>query len=243
MRMQSRRIAPRHGFTLAELLITLSVILVIVALSVGAVLKFRDVGPFQATVASMNAIKTAVDTQWKAIADKAKNDPLPSSYPGNKADPATRENFVKDRLKQAFPMTFQEVFTGTPSIGTWSGYVNFLGTLGVTSGNVGTVTTPVQEQSAICLLMALTVGPSHTVVNADAYSSAAVQQFTVLSTRTNGFADAWGRALVFSREAKGASPNPMVPGILSYGKDGKPGVPFTWTPNPDNNDDISSLTQ
>src|SRR5262245_33164707 len=72
------RPAARGGFTLVELLFVLAIILVLIALSSAAILKVWDLGPYSATVTNMRKIKAAVDTQWKAIRDKANNDPFPT---------------------------------------------------------------------------------------------------------------------------------------------------------------------
>ncbi len=236
------RPALRAAFTLVELLFVLVIILVLIALSAGAVMKIWNLGPYSATVTNINKIKSAFDTQWRAILDKAKQEFLPSGYPGNKADPTTRQNYINEKLAQAFPTQFMEVFTGAPNLGPWSGYVSYLATLNVTAANVGSVTNSVEEQEAICLLMALEHGPLHTAQSADALGISAVQKFIVsvtkpspMSASASGCADAWGRPLRFTRAAPVPDPTKPVPAlmsagpaILSYGKDGKP----TYLPSP-----------
>lgn len=269
MRIRTRP-AARAGFTLVELLFVLMIILVLIALSAGAILKFLDTGPYSATVANMRKIKAAVDTQWKAIRDKAYNDPLPTDPneltqlkalagappTATLADPRLRPKYIDLRLAQAFPTSFVEVFNpcNVPPaslpfapVKPWQGYVNYLATLNVTVANVGSVTNSPQEQQAICLLMALEHGPLHTGQSADALGISAVQRVIVgvtspspMQAAASGCADAWGRPLLFTNRANGPAPAAMAPAMLSFGKDGKFGG--TWTPNPDfGNDDISTL--
>src|SRR5262245_10281212 len=72
------RLPARGGFTLVELLFVLIIIVILVALSAAAVFKVLDLGPYSATVNNMKKIKAAVDTQWKAVYDKAYKDPMPT---------------------------------------------------------------------------------------------------------------------------------------------------------------------
>lgn len=203
MQVQGRSRRRRSGFTMPELLIAVAIIVLLVALSAGAILRLMGTGPYTATTANMNKLKIALETQWKAITDKARKEALPSNYPGNHADPRTRDNYVQEKLRQAFPQSFAEVWTAAPNLGAWSGYVNYLKSLNVDSTNYASVTTPPEQQQAICLLMALEHGPANTGITADSLGMSAVQRFDVvmgtLTKQAFGCTDAWGMPLLFAR--------------------------------------------
>src|SRR5262245_12978934 len=78
-------LTPRHiarsAFTVVELLIVVSIIALLAALTTAAVFRFRGTGPRLATTANLNKVKGAFDAQWNAVVTKAdKQDALPSDF-------------------------------------------------------------------------------------------------------------------------------------------------------------------
>ena len=204
--MRSRPLDPRNAFTLAEMLVALGIILLLVSMTAFAILRFRNTGPYNATVANMNKIKAALDTQWKAVVDKAKKDSIPDSIPGAKVDPNTRQSFLAARLKQAFPQDIVEANGTNNPLGPHPGYVKFL------TGLQGTFTP--DEQNAVFLMMILERGPSNPGITPDVLGTSAAIRLGTASSAF-GVVDAWGRPLRFIR-----NPNGYL--LRSDGPDGKP---------------------
>jgi type II secretory pathway pseudopilin PulG len=225
-----RRRAARAGFTLVELMIVIGIIILLVALSAAAVLRFQNTGPFMATTTTINKLKAALDMQWSAVRDKAQRDPVP----GSAGNPDTRLLYVNTQLGQAFPVSFTEVlFPGGGNSANQS-YVNYLNSLGLNASNTTPAdlkAVPDAVQQAICLMMALERGPS-AGLTADQLTTigAGPLTFTVKTssgTKTftaNGCVDAWGRPLMFTRNAAGSSATKLIPEIRSMGADGVPGT-------------------
>ncbi len=208
----------RRGFTLAEMLMAVAIILILVAIGAFAVLRLRDTGPYQATTANMNKIKQALDTQWKAVVDKARNEPLPSGFPGDKADPATRRMYINARLRQSFPTTFAEATTSPGGgVAPWGSYVKHL---------AGAPAASPDQQNAICLLMILERGPNGGEVTQDRLGPSGALP---VAGPLYGCVDAWGHPLQF-RRLQDAQGNYTGFEIRSLGADAKPGT----------DDDISS---
>lgn len=205
--------AHRRGFTLAEVLIAVVIILVLITIGAFAVLRMRDTGPYHATVANMNKIKAALDSQWKAVVDKARKDAIPASFPGNKTQPQTRQQYIDAMVKQAFPTTFADATTDNASTGikAWGGYKSFL-----TSPPSIPASDPLkaEKESAICLLMVLERGPSGGEVTQDRLGSSGAMQIV---GSFYGCVDAWGNPLRFTRQTSSYE-------LRSSGPDGKFGT-------------------
>lgn len=115
MRMQTRSRGTRLGFTLVELMIVVIIVLLLVAMATSAVLKFRNTGPYTATVMNLQKIKAAFDTQWKAFRDQVQRESIDANLAGrltmgakSGANTQAREQYISRRLRVAFPMTFSE---------------------------------------------------------------------------------------------------------------------------------------
>jgi len=155
MHLKYRR---RRGFTLIELLVVLAIIVVLMALTGAAVMRFRGVGLGQATKTNLGKVNSTLNDQWKAVTDGAHKDslsaPVNNAYATtaltkgggtNLADEKTRKAYVGLRQVQAFPTNFNEAFwpdtTFKPNSPqqtapyAWSGYVAYLAELGVYPDN------------------------------------------------------------------------------------------------------------
>jgi len=107
-----RQPALRRGFTILELLIVMAIIMLIMALTAGAALRYMDVQKKRNTEVELYKLESAVHQAWNAVIANARDkEAVPdavSQIAGGNAKRA-RVIYVKLRLKQEFPMTFQEV--------------------------------------------------------------------------------------------------------------------------------------
>lgn len=206
--------ARRRGFTLAEVLIAVVIILVLITIGAFAVLRMRDTGPYHATVANMNKIKAALDSQWKAVVDKARKDAYPSGFTTTPAKPSERDRYISAVLTTAFPTSFAEATTDNAGIKAWGGYKSFL-TDGYTKPPPS-IPDPLkaEKESAICLLMVLERGPSGGEVTQDRLGSSGAMQIV---GSFYGCVDAWGNPLRFTRQTSSYE-------LRSSGPDGKFGT-------------------
>src|SRR5262249_47702093 len=156
MFLASRYGARRRGaFTLVELLVVLSIIAILIALSAAATLRFLGVQPATDTRTQLQRLDSTLRTQWSAVADQARKEPIPADIrPAIEAiaggdTERTRVIWVKLRLKQAFPTSFAEALNPAP-LQALPAYQSFLTQLQYTAQ-----TPPGPFDSAACLLMAL----------------------------------------------------------------------------------------
>ncbi|MFO0878764.1 MAG: prepilin-type N-terminal cleavage/methylation domain-containing protein [Gemmataceae bacterium] len=222
--MQQRTTPSRRaGFTLAEMLIAVVIIMILMGIGAYAILRMRDTGPAQATIANLGKLKAVLDSQWKAVVDKARRDPLPSGV--------TRDQLINQRIKQAFPISFVEIYDPTkmPSIGVWQPYKQYLDGLGLGLNSTTAAQYPADVQQGICLQMILERGPSHADLSVDQLGTSLIQQIQTNPTNISGLTnkqvqaivDGWSKPLLFSRNYKNAA---STLGIVSMGANGKAGV-------------------
>jgi hypothetical protein len=243
--------AERAGFTLAEMLVVITILILLMSLLAAAVLRFSSLGPRLATQTNLNKTRDSLVTQLAGVRAQAQNDNLSSNNnklyvqlaitnfntangttAGNAAVPGVKNWYVLQRIKQAFPTRFDEVFwpdadpkmpANTPY--AYGPYVTYLGNLNVTPQNRASWgSTAVYYQQAICALMILVVGPKNAGLTVDNLGTGAVAQFPIGGagfSQGPGLADAWGRPVAFTRNYDDQA---MVFGLLSAGKDGLYGV-------------------
>ncbi len=230
----------RFGFTIVELLVVISIIVLLITLTTGAIMKFRDTGPRTATRSQLKSLKITLDNQWKAVLDKASRETIPATailgFP--LSDPRARANYVSFKLAQAFPTSFQEVFTPGGGLSGYSSYVAHLNSFGITAANVATDTTAPEVQMAVCLMMVAERGPENSKITPESIGTTGAQQLILGNgQRAWGCVDAYpprpdsvsptvtqpAGPLLFTRNAGGV---PLTPGILSAGGDLAYGVDF-----------------
>lgn len=242
MRIPSRR-RDRAGFSLIEMLFAVGVILVLILLSAAAIVKFRQTGPYLATTTNLDKLKKLLDTQWQAVLDKAKRDPIdvtPAALGvASLAHPEARANFTSARIAQAFPISFVEVFGPGGACGPWQPYRTYLSSIGVTAANAASFEPDVQQ--GVCLLMILEKGPQSTGSGARDVLGTSIANVIDInpkrlpapfpSGQTFACVDGWNRPVFFSREFwKTKNPTPGVVdrdktlGLVSCGPDGKHGM-------------------
>jgi prepilin-type N-terminal cleavage/methylation domain-containing protein len=107
----ARRPGCRPAFTLLELLVVMSIIVVLAALAAGASFKVVEVQNQSNTETTIRTIAGVLREQWNAVIDQAKSELIPTDVVTQLAnnDPrVAKVIWVKLRLKQEFPMTFDE---------------------------------------------------------------------------------------------------------------------------------------
>lgn len=219
----------RPGFTIIELMLVLAIIGILISLSVAGVMKVASAQQVSLTRTVETQLASQVGKSWSAVADKARNE-APSgdalSMAGGNRERA-KVIHLKLRLRQAFPISFQEVLDPSVSPASYKPlpvYQTYLSQAGVTSAAYGQ-----PWESSACLLMALQRGPSGTGINLeDLGVGSAVKSVTVAGTSNiQILTDSWGNPFVFSRwpngDASGVSPvnpsgyQPVSAGYLDPG--------------------------
>lgn len=110
----------RAGFTLVELLIVMTILVVIVSLSAGTYMQVIKTQRNQNTDALIAKLTSAVEQQKNAFIAQVKREQLPSSYvtaANVNGDIAQAwEKYINDRLTQEFPTNFYAAWTyGNPT--------------------------------------------------------------------------------------------------------------------------------
>src|SRR5262249_19329624 len=134
--------AGRRGFTLIELLVVISILVLLVALSAAATLKFMGVQQGSNTKTALVKLQSQLDAQWAAVTQRAKDESIPDSVRDNAdfaamagsdahADARARVLYIKLKQRQMFPMTFDEALNPYP-LPPLKPYVVSLQGLGVT---------------------------------------------------------------------------------------------------------------
>lgn len=203
----------RGGFTSVELLVVVGIIAILVSMTIGAVLRFRGVGPQMATQSTIKVIKALTERQWKGVADKADEEVIPPGIQATVdtlaagdsfAAPRARVLFVKLRLKHCFPVSFAEVYNPyTPPFAVRE-YQAYLTNLGITSTNYNqpavTSVFTAEMQNAICLLMALEIGPGGSGTASGELSGLTMTLGTSPTGKdVRGLVDGWRNPLILCR--------------------------------------------
>jgi prepilin-type N-terminal cleavage/methylation domain-containing protein len=220
MRRATASVDGRRGFTLLELLVVVSILTVLAALSAAAALKFLGVQQGANTKTALVKLQSALDAQWAAVTQRAKDEPIPDgvrakadflAMAGNDLHATARARvlYVKLKQRQAFPMTFDEALNPSP-LPPLQPYAAFLRGLGVTRSSP--VTRP--YESAVCLLLALERAPGGGGVKVEDLGVGTVTATLTLANgkQVNYLADGWKSPLVFCRWPTGSKElNPNGP--------------------------------
>lgn len=222
MRMRSECRDWRGGFTLIELLVVLGIIAILISLSASAIMRFTGVQEASNTKTTLNKLWPVLRQRWTQEAERYYREPtIPSgyvSYVQNIAgtDPGRmRVVYVKLKLRELFPMSFNEVFDTTTSPGNAT-YKQLLTNLGIT----GSTSTTASYESAACLAMALEHGGQYKL---DDIGVGSTRDMPAGTGNIKVLVDAWGTPLQFVRFPSG-SPE-LNPGGAQSGVNNDPTDP------------------
>jgi hypothetical protein len=209
------------------MLVVISIIVILIALTAAATLRFLGVQSTNNTRMLVQRLDSQLRKQWSSVADTARTEPIPDSVVSMAQGDTDRARviWVKLRLKQAFPTSFQEILNPNfpVGIGPLPSYQQYLQGLGYTAANTA-VTQP--HESAACLLMALQRGPGGGGVAAEDLGGSSMIRLApyVANSGAQPIAaifDSWGTPIVFTRWPTG---DPST-GISDVNPDGyKPGA-------------------
>lgn len=222
--------SPRRAFTLMELLVVIAIIAALLALSAAAVIRFLGTQQNSNTKSELNRTQGQLNQLWGNVAQNALKNPLwkteivpgtsttvesyiLSNFAGTDANAQKRALviYVKLKLRQAFPMNFNEAVNPfpLPPLPNYKLYLNNLGISG--SSNASS-----PYESSACLLMALQRAVSGQGIDlADIGGGGVVKQYPAPSGTIPALVDAWGSPLAFTRAPTGSivlNPNGYQPG-------------------------------
>jgi prepilin-type N-terminal cleavage/methylation domain-containing protein len=197
-----RQRVPRSGVTLIELLVVMAIIGTLAALTVGAVVKVRASQEKSFTETTISKLASALDQQWKAVMDQAREEPIPPAViaMANNDPRRAKVIYTKLRLQQEFPINFWVAInpTRTQNVGVVAkpSYAVAL------NGMNPSQTNPAAWESSACLYMALKQGRRgmaafnpDDAVDANFIRSASVALPGGGSANFKYFVDVWGNPL------------------------------------------------
>ncbi len=234
----------RSAFTLIELMVVITIMVALMALTAAAVLKFLGVQQTSNTQSYLDRVQSQLIKAWSKVKDSAKNETVPPTVVAlagtdANANGRARVIYLKLKLRQAFPMNFGEALNvpynnpelaawGLPTlvppspVPAWQGYFTYLTSLGITPALVSSQAAPQPYESSVCLLMALQRGVSGAGIDpADLTAGGAAGSFMTPSGGNLPYLnDAWGRPIFFSRVPSGCpllNPSGPLPGANDPG--------------------------
>lgn len=149
----------RGAFTLVELMVVITIMAALMALTASAVLKFIGVQQASNTQSTLDRVQSQLIKAWSKVVEQAKKEPIPPgimALAGSDVNAAERAKYiyVKLRLRQAFPMNFAEALNvpyNNPELANWTlptqvpslppslpqlqalpGYASYLASFGIT---------------------------------------------------------------------------------------------------------------
>jgi type II secretory pathway pseudopilin PulG len=201
------RFAPRYhrrtAFTIVELLVVISIIVILSALSLSAVFGLRESQIKNVTETTVNKLASALDQQWKATMDQIYEE-TPATWAVNLSTNGTtrspdlrraRALYIKGRLRQEFPVNFTEA-TATIIFASGAGSIPPKPTY--QQALAGVTSDPPWSSSAM-LYMILSQGRRGMAAASpdNLVDASAIQSQTVNGKTFQYFVDAWGNPVRF----------------------------------------------
>jgi len=187
----------RGGFTLIELLVVITIIGILMALTTAAIFRFIPAQQTDVTRKTIDKVRGALNKQMTAVFTVASKEQIPAANYANLLMLANNDArrarviWIKLRLKQEFPMTYDEATNpGGSYISPKQSFVTALG--GRKSANP-----PSPAESGACLLIALGADRGNTADTSSVLSAAEVRDSD--GDGLKEVVDAWGNPLVFYR--------------------------------------------
>jgi prepilin-type N-terminal cleavage/methylation domain-containing protein len=199
----------RSAFTLVELMVVIAIIAALIALTAGGVMKYIGSQMRANTQGTLDKTQSQLNKAWSKVKDQAyseKIDPVVEAWiqanlSGTDANSPgrTRVLYVKLKLRQVFPMNFNEAINPAP-LPPLPAYKTYLNQLGITAS------TGAPYESSACVLMALQRGVSGAGVEpSDLTAGGALAVVPTPKGTLNYLADAWGQPLYFTRVPVGSA--------------------------------------
>lgn len=218
----------RPAFTLIEIMVVLTIMAALAALTASAVMGFIRVQQNSNTQSTLDRVESVLAKNWSVVKDAALKESINSdtyawiqaNLAGSDANAAGRVRviYIKLKLRQAFPMNFNEAlfppFGTLPTPGPCpcsqlqplAGYKSYLA-----SHNIGLSSGFAWESSA-CLLMALQRGVGGAQMNPAELTAGGAGGVDDQGFGVPVLNDAWGRPIYFSRVPAGCPTlNPPSP--------------------------------
>lgn len=189
----------RGGFTLIELIVVLSIILILTGLVAGGIYKVVESQKVAATEGMLIKIDNALETQWRRVVKQASDTPIQtieSRAPllatlGNNSPQVVRVLWVKVRLHQEFPEALNQVDAGAKP-----GYAERIGT--IPTADPADIDAAAR-QSAALLYMAVTQsrGGGQSFDPDASFGNRGVEEITIDGQAYKVFVDLWGTPIYF----------------------------------------------
>ena len=191
----------RHGFTLLELLVVLSIIAILASLLAAGLFRYQAAARITRTDETLTKINAGFEPQWKAALDQARKEPLPEAVLAA-ADgdiPRARALHVQARMRQEFPEKLSEIKTYTVTAGGKS--YSYTAKASYTAEVSGVAFPDTTTESGALLVLALKQARGGARFDETSLGG------TVVFTYANGgktltvYRDAWNNPIGFYRKA------------------------------------------
>ena len=190
--------ARRRGFTLIEILVVISLIAVLAALSVGALFRVRAAQQTSNTEGTLGKLDTLMMARWSAVLTKAKNPPpeVISYCDGDKERAVSVWTYAV--LKNEFPVSFAELVAININGANLEPRTVF--TKGVKAKAIVASLKDTEESAALFYAAIMDTGTAGTANTLEGLQ----QQVATTPSGLTVFNDNWGREIVFIRHATNA---------------------------------------